>query len=93
MVKTGGYQYIQIFKPKRYYDYDDIEYRGIRNVKNLFHLSTDKEYYKPERTNSAFKSNHVVYESTGDKDKILSIKEYLNMIRPYLRDITDDHKT
>ena len=29
----------------------------------------------------------------GDKDKILSIKEYLNIIRRYLNDITNDHKT
>ena len=27
------------------------------------------------------------------KDKTLSIKEYLNMIRPYLRDIINDHIT
>ena len=45
------------------------------------------------RTNSAFNSNYIEYESTGDKDKILPIKEYLNIIRPYLRDIINDHKT
>ena len=33
------------------------------------------------------------YESRGYKDKILSIKEYLNIIRPYLSDIINDHKT
>ena len=33
------------------------------------------------------------YESKGYKDKILSIKEYLNIIRPYLSDIINDHKT
>ena len=32
------------------------------------------------------------YESIGDKEKILSIKEYLNMIRLYLNDIINDHK-
>ena len=26
------------------------------------------------------------------KTKILSIKKYINMIRPYLRDIINDHK-
>ena len=26
-------------------------------------------------------------------DKMLSIKEYLNMIKPYLSDIINDHKT
>ena len=29
----------------------------------------------------------------GDKGKNLSIKEYLDMIRPYLSDIINDHKT
>ena len=29
----------------------------------------------------------------GDQDKNLSIKEYLDMIRPYLSDIISDHKT
>ena len=33
------------------------------------------------------------YESKGDKDKILSVKEYPDMMRPYLSDIINDHKT
>ena len=38
-------------------------------------------------------SNYIEYESNGDKDKSLSVKEYLNIIRPYLSDITNDLKT
>ena len=33
-------------KTKKYYDYDDIEYRGIRTVRDLFDLSIDEDYYK-----------------------------------------------
>ena len=33
------------------------------------------------------------YESKGDKDKNLSPKEYLDMIRPYLSDIINNQKT
>ena len=33
------------------------------------------------------------YEGTGDKNKNLSPKEYLDVIRPYLSDIINDHKT
>ena len=33
------------------------------------------------------------YESRGDKDKNLSPEEYLDMIRPYLRDMINNHKT
>ena len=53
----------------------------------------DEDYYKPIRTKSAFSSNYVEYESKGDKNKNLSIKEYLYMITPYLSDIINDHKT
>ena len=33
------------------------------------------------------------YKSNGDKDKTLSIKDYLDEIRPYLSDIINDCKT
>ena len=45
------------------------------------------------KTNSAFNGNHIEYQSKGGKDKNLSPKEYLDMIRPYLSDIINDHKT
>ena len=80
-------------KLKKYYDYDDAEYKGIRDVGNLFNQSTDEDYYKPIKTKSAFNGNYIEYESNGDKDKNLSAKKYLNMIRPYLNDIINDHKT
>ena len=32
-------------KLKKYYDYDDIEYKGIRDVGNLFNQSTDETNY------------------------------------------------
>ena len=35
----------------------------------------------------------ILNKSRGDKDKTLSIKEYLNMIKPYLRNIINYHKT
>ena len=35
----------------------------------------------------------ILNKSRGDKDKTLSIKEYLSMIKPYLRNIINDHKT
>ena len=80
-------------KTKKYYDYDDIDYRGIRNVRDLFDLSIDEDYYKPIIVKGAFDGSHIQYESKGDKGKNLSIKEYLNIIKPYLRDIINDHKT
>ena len=78
---------------KKYYDYDDIEYKGIRDIGNSFNLSIDEDYYKPIRTIRVFdnKINYIDIK-VKEKDKILSVK-YLDMIRPYLSDIINDHKT
>ena len=53
--------------------------------------SDNKDYYKPIRTGNAFSSNYIEYESNGDKDKTLSIKDYLENIEPYLK-LIDEHK-
>ena len=42
---------------------------------------------------NAFSSNYSEYESNGDRNKTLSIDEYLNEIKPYLSKMTNDHKT
>ena len=67
--------------------------KGIRNVKVLFDLSIDEHYYKQIITKGAFNNNYIQYESKGDKGKNLSIKNFLNMIKPYLSHIINDHKT
>ena len=33
-------------KTKKYYNYNDIEYKGIRNIRDLFDVSIDEDYYK-----------------------------------------------
>ena len=45
------------------------------------------------KTKSAFNGNYIEYESKGVKDKHLSPKEYLDTIRPYLKDLINDRKT
>ena len=64
-------------KTKKYYDYDGIEYNGIRDVKDLFDFSIDEDYYKPIITKGAFNNNYIQYESKEDKGKNLSIKNIL----------------
>ena len=79
-----------LFKLNKYYD--DLEYKGIRDTKNLFE-EVDEDYYKPIKTiNSAFNNNYIEYESKGDKNKNLSTKESLDIIKPYLRDMINDYK-
>ena len=52
----------------------------------------DEDYYKPIKTGNAFSSNYIEYESNGDKDKISLIKEYLDIIKPYLSTMINNHK-
>ena len=80
----------RIYKLKTYYDYDDSKYIGIKEIKDLFDLSIDEDYYRPMIVKSAFNNNYIQYESNGDK--ILTIEEYLNMIEPYLVDMINDYK-
>ena len=56
-------------------------------------MSICEDYDKATATNSAFNNNYTLYESKRNKDKNLSIKEYLDMIKPYMNDIINDHKT
>ena len=69
----------------QYHDRDDLDYYGIRDIENLFgNVDVDDDnYYKPILVKSSFKNNYKYYESRGDKDKKLSVKQYLYKIMPY----------
>ena len=47
----------------------------------------EDDYYKPIRVGNFWNNNYVEYESSGDRNKNISVKEYLDKIKPYLRDI------
>ena len=65
----------------------------LRNIKSLFEYEKKEEnYYKPVRVNNFWSNNYIDYKSNSDKNRILSVEEYLDKIRPYLRDIISDHK-
>ena len=80
-------------RTKRHHDYDDVEYKGIKDMERFFDLPIGEDYYKPIIVNTAYNNNYIEYGSRGDKDKILTISEYVDMIRPYLVAIINDHKT
>ena len=54
---------------KEYYDYDDAEYRAIKDVKDLFDLSVDEDYCKPIIIDSAFNNSYIQYEIEEIKTK------------------------
>ena len=80
----------RILRLDKYHDYDDFEYKGIKDIENLFKISIDKDYYKPKLNKSGYNKNYAQYESKGDK--ILSLKEYLNLIENYLRELLEECK-
>ena len=69
-----------------------MEYKGIKEVKYLFNEINEEDYYEPIKIKHSFDDNYIEYESRGNTDNNLSLAEYLNIIRPYLRDMIDNHK-
>ena len=57
----------------------------------LFNELDEVDYYEPKKVKSAFNGSYVLYESKGDEDNILALYEYFDIIRPYLKDVIDDH--
>ena len=65
-----------------------IKHVALRNIKNLFAYEKENEnYYKPVSVNKFWSNNYIKYKSNADKNRILSVEEYLYKIRPYLWDI------
>ena len=60
----------------------------IRDLKTLF--EEEDAYYKSIKVINFWKNDYTEYENNGDKNKNLSIKEYLNEIKPCLKDIITD---
>ena len=56
-------------------------------------MSIDEYHYKPIRTMSVFNGNYIEYEIIGVKEKILTIKGYLDVIRPYSSVLINDYET
>ena len=67
-----------------------IEDRIIIDIKNLF--EQEEDYYKPIRVGDFYSNNYIKYESNGNRNQTLLIKEYLDGIKPYLKDIINVSK-
>ena len=68
-----------------------IKHRIIRDISNLSEHE-EKDYYKPVRVGNFRSNNYTEYESHGDRLITLSVEEYPNKIRLYLKDIRNDLK-
>ena len=65
----------------------------LRYIKNLSEYEKEEEiYYKLVKVDRFWGNNYIEYKSNGDKNRILSVEEYFDNIRPYLRDIINNLK-
>ena len=79
-------------KPKKYFKKFKEDLNKLKRYQ-LFNDINEEDYYKLIKTSGDFNDNYINYESRGDKDNNLSLEEYLNIIRPYLRDMINNHKS
>ena len=78
-------------------------YTAVKDIRKLFGLKKEIKgikdivlrninHYKSIRVNYFWSNNYIEYKSNGDRKKTLSVKEYLDKIRLYLKDIMNDLK-
>ena len=68
------------------------QYNITSDISHLFNEITKEDYYEPIEIKSAFDGSYIQYESRGDSDDTLPLEKYINIIRPYLRDMNNNHK-
>ena len=61
------------------------QYNTTHDIRYLFNEITKEDYYEPVEIKTVFNSNYIEYEIRRDNNDNLSLEEYLNIIRPYLR--------
>ena len=82
---------LDIKEEHKHSDRDDLDYFGIEKLESLFgDTDNDDNQYKSALVKTSFKDGYKCYESRGDRDKKLSVKQYLYMIMPYLNDLIND---
>ena len=59
-----------------------IKDKIISYIRTLF-----EDYYEPKRVSNFWNNNYIKYERNGDKNRNLSLDEYLPKIKPYLTNI------
>ena len=69
-----------------------IKDRMLNDIKNLCEHEEQENDYKPVRVGNFWSNNYIGHETNGDRNKTLSVKEYLNKIRPHSKDIINNLK-
>ena len=69
-----------------------IKDRILRDIKNPFEHEEEENYHKSVRVSNFWSNSYIEYEIDGDRNKTLSVEEYLNKVNPYLKDIINNLK-
>ena len=70
-----------------------IKDKILRDINILFeHGNKEENYYKPARVGDSWSNNYIEYESNNDRNKMLSVEEYINKNRPFFKDIINNLK-
>ena len=57
----------------------------MRDIRNPFEQEAEERYYKPVIVGNFWSNDYIEYKSNCDRNKTLSIKEYHNKIRLFLK--------
>ena len=82
----------RILNLDKYHDYDDYEYKGVKDIEELFKISIDKDYYKLKLNKSGYYARlianqnavikklekELIYRKNLTKDIIDQAKETIN---------------
>ena len=64
-----------------------IKGRIIRDIRTLFEQEEEEDNYEPKRVSNLWNNNYIEYKSNGNKNRNLSLDEYLHKIESYLRNM------
>ena len=104
-IKETGKNYTELKKSLRFKKFhgkiDSVDYEDLDNYDHNYDFADDDEYRKigtirTIRTDGVFAgriNNYIQYKIKGDRYENLSPKEYLNLIRPFLRDLINEHRS
>ena len=78
----------------------ELNYAAIKDMRNLFRMEKEtkvikdrrRNYYKPIRVNNFWSNNYIKYKNKGDSNKTISVEEYYDKFRPYLKDMINNLK-
>ena len=67
-----------------------IKDRIIRDIRNLFEHEEEENSYKPVRFGNFWSNSYIEHKSNGDKNKTVSVEEYLKKSTSYLKYIINN---